>query len=71
MIDTKKSQKLSYEGPILTTEEMQQLERENLIRALKTAGWRISGKNGAAFLLGMPPSTLSSRIKALGIKRPK
>jgi PAS domain S-box-containing protein len=71
MIDKEKSPKLSYEEPILTTEEMQQRERENLIRALKTTGWRISGKNGAALLLGMPPSTLSSRIKALEIKRPK
>ncbi|MCI0453459.1 MAG: hypothetical protein L0Y68_00510 [Candidatus Dadabacteria bacterium] len=29
----------------------------------------MSGENGAARLLGMPPSTLNSRMKALGIKR--
>jgi len=55
---------------ILTADEIQTLERENLIRALTSTGWRISGKNGAARLLGIPPSTLNSRIKALGLKRP-
>ena len=55
---------------IKTIEELHHLERENLVRALEASGWRVSGKNGAAQLLGVPPSTLSSRIKALGIKRP-
>jgi len=54
---------------IHTAQEMLNLERENLIKALKTTGWRVAGNNGAASLLGMPPSTLSSRMKALGIKR--
>jgi hypothetical protein len=31
--------------------------------------WRVAGNNGAASLLGMKPSTLNSRIKALGIAR--
>lgn len=55
---------------LLTLEDMQQLERDNLISALKATGWRVSGKNGAASLLGMNPSTLASRIKKLDIKRP-
>ena len=55
--------------PIRTAAQMQALERENLIRALKATDWRISGKNGAAKLLGLAPSTLNSRIKALGLKR--
>jgi len=54
---------------IHTAQEMLNLERENLIKALKTTGWRVAGNNGAASLLGMPPSTMSSRMKALGIKR--
>ena len=56
---------------ILTIKDMLKLERENLITALETSDWRVSGDNGAAKLLEMPPSTLSSRMKALGIKRPK
>jgi len=55
---------------ILTIKDMLNLERDNLIAALKASDWRVSGNNGAAQLLKMPPSTLSSRMKALGIKRP-
>ena len=56
--------------PILTASQMQDLERENLLRAMTATGWRVSGKTGAARLLGIPPSTLNSRLKALGLKRP-
>jgi transcriptional regulator with GAF, ATPase, and Fis domain len=58
-------------GPIHTMQELENLERQNLIRALETTGWRVSGSEGAAQLLGMKPSTLSSRMKALGIQRPQ
>jgi PAS domain S-box-containing protein len=56
--------------PIRTAQQLQELERDNLVQALQATRWRVSGKNGAAQLLGMPPSTLQSRMKALGIKRP-
>lgn len=55
---------------VLTVEDLQQLERTNLIAALDSSDWRVSGENGAAQVLGMKPSTLNSRMKALGIKRP-
>lgn len=42
-------------------------ERHNLLTALRKARGRISGRGGAADLLGIPPSTLTSRLKALGI----
>ncbi|MCC6862530.1 MAG: sigma 54-interacting transcriptional regulator [Bryobacterales bacterium] len=54
---------------ILSQSELRELERRNLVRALEQTGWRISGKDGAARLLGVPPSTLSSRLDALGIRR--
>ncbi len=54
---------------VRSAKELQTLERENIINALEASGWKISGENGAARLLGMPPSTLNSRMKALGIKR--
>lgn len=44
------------------------LERDNLLRALESTGWQIAGDSGAARLLGMAPSTLASRIKALGLR---
>ncbi|MDX9857871.1 MAG: sigma 54-interacting transcriptional regulator [candidate division Zixibacteria bacterium] len=55
---------------IRTMAELHELERENIERALDQTDWRVSGRNGAAALLGMKAFTLSSRIKALGIKRP-
>lgn len=54
---------------IRTVEELQELERQNLIAALESCGWQVAGENGAAKLLGMKPSTLSSRMKALTIKK--
>ena len=54
---------------ILTQDEMRRLERENLLAALDAAQWQLSGSDGAAALLGLPPTTLASRIKALGLKR--
>jgi transcriptional regulator with GAF, ATPase, and Fis domain len=56
---------------ILPIRELEQLERENILRALEATGWRVAGKDGAAALLGMNPSTLNSRIRALRIARPK
>lgn len=55
--------------PIRTMKELEAMERENILRALETADWKVSGDKGAARLLGMNPSTLASRMKALGISR--
>ncbi len=55
---------------ILTSKELVALEKENIIKALRQTKWRISGANGAAALLQIPPTTLASKIKALKIQRP-
>lgn len=57
-------------GRVRTAKELEELEKENLRLALEATGWRIAGKEGAAHLLGLKPSTLTSRMKALGIQRP-
>lgn len=54
----------------LTDAEFQLKEKQNLVAALKHAGWLIAGDKGAADLLGIKPSTLTYRMKALGIERP-
>lgn len=54
---------------ILSKAEMMEFERSNILRALDACGWQISGEVGAARLLGVPPSTLSSRMRALSIER--
>lgn len=55
----------------LTERDFKKLEHDNLLNALESTNWQIYGDNGAAELLGMNPSTLRSRIKTLGIKRPQ
>ncbi|MCP9470749.1 MAG: sigma 54-interacting transcriptional regulator [Nitrospira sp.] len=57
-------------GAIRTAKELEQLERANILRALEAANWKISGDKGAASLLSMNPSTLSSRMKVLKIQKP-
>jgi transcriptional regulator with GAF, ATPase, and Fis domain len=54
---------------ILSAQEMESLERANIERALAACGGKISGETGAAQRLGLAASTLSSRMKALGIQR--
>ena len=54
---------------VLSAVELEELEKHNLLRALGACGWKISGSNGVSALLGLPPSTVSSRMKALGIRR--
>lgn len=63
------SPKLTAQDKILTIEELKQLERDNIVRALEQADYKIYGQGGAAELLGIKPTTLSSRMKALAIKR--
>ncbi len=55
--------------PLLTRRELKQQEREAIAAALAQAGGKVSGPDGAAALLGMKPTTLYSRIAALGLKR--
>jgi PAS domain S-box-containing protein len=56
-------------GELLTASDLARLERENIVKALERTGWQIAGDSGAARLLGVAPSTLSSRMKALGVRR--
>jgi transcriptional regulator with GAF, ATPase, and Fis domain len=52
-----------------TEAQLRQRERDNLRSALAAAGGRVYGARGAAALLGVRPTTLASRLRALGIDR--
>ncbi len=45
------------------------VERDHILQALQKTSWRIEGKNGAAILLGINPSTLRARMRKYGIHR--
>ena len=57
-------------GDFMSDGEFRQKEKANLIAALKHADWRVAGPGGAAELLGIKPSTLTYRMKALEIEKP-
>ena len=52
-----------------TIKTIEENEREHILNTLKYCKGRISGNYGAAEFLGIPPSTLSSKIKRFGIGR--
>jgi hypothetical protein len=47
------------------------IEREAIERVLVHTGGRVSGPRGAAKILGLKPTTLESRMKKLGVRKPK
>ena len=53
-----------------TNETMEEVERAHIKMVLEACDWKILGKNGAAEYLGLKRTTLQSRMKKLGIKRP-
>ncbi len=50
-------------------EELKRMERDVIVRALDAAGWKIYGETGAAARLGLPPTTLTSRMKKMVIRK--
>lgn len=54
---------------IITRADLRRVERENIAAALASTGGKVFGEDGAAARLGMRPTTLASRIKALQILR--
>lgn len=68
--DTEISKDTDSLSKVIPEIEMRRRERNNILIALKASNWKIYGSGGAADLLGIKPTTLSSRIKKMGIKRP-
>jgi formate hydrogenlyase transcriptional activator len=46
-----------------------ELEQDHILQVLQKTGWQINGKNGAAVILGLNPSTLRARMQKYGIIR--
>jgi len=50
---------------------LEEIERDYIVQVMEKTYWRIEGPYGAAEILGLNPSTLRSRTRKLGIKRPR
>ncbi len=50
--------------------DLNNVQREHIVRTLRKANWVVEGERGAARRLGMKPATLRHRMKRLGISRP-
>jgi transcriptional regulator with GAF, ATPase, and Fis domain len=56
---------------VTTSTSLEEAERSHILKCLQQTGWRIRGPGGAASLLDINPTTLESRMKKLGISRPR
>jgi transcriptional regulator with GAF, ATPase, and Fis domain len=53
----------------VSSSRLTDVERTHILRVLRTTAWQIEGTQGAASILGVPASTLRSRMIKLGIQR--
>jgi PAS domain S-box-containing protein len=56
---------------VLREGTLEEIERDYIVQVMEKTYWRIEGPYGAAEILGLNPSTLRSRTRKLGIKRPR
>lgn len=54
---------------VLTISQLRDREVQNILAALQESDGKIFGRGGAAEILGMRPTTLASRLKALGLRK--
>lgn len=69
ILNLQKTQKTtdSEHKDVLTEDQLNDLQKRNIIACLKVTNGKVSGKAGAAEMLGIRPTTLYSRIKKLKI----
>jgi len=65
--------KLEISSPAISSamRTLEDTERSQIIKILTETNWRIEGKDGAAAILGIHPSTLRARLHKLEIVRPE
>ena len=61
----------AFADSLATGETLEQTEYNVILRTLKNVHWKVEGPGGAAELLNLHPSTLRSKMRKLGIERPR
>jgi PAS domain S-box-containing protein len=67
LVDELKKQSIDSTTPL---KSMKDVERDHIVRVLEQTHWKVSGKDGAAEILGLDRSTLRARMRKLGIRQP-
>ena len=55
--------------PLKSDKKLKDIEKDHIIQVLESTNWRLSGKGGAAEILGLKRTTLYAKMKKYGIKR--
>ena len=53
------------------SDKLVDVEKQHILSVVESCGWRIRGAGCAADRLGLPPTTLETRMARLGLSRPK
>jgi formate hydrogenlyase transcriptional activator len=69
LVQASKAEPLAVSTP--ANETLEQTEYNVIVRTLKNVHWKLEGPGGAAELLNIHPSTLRSKMRKLGIERPR
>lgn len=56
---------------ILSSSDLFELQRNNMVKALTYCNWKIYGDDGASALLDIKPTTLIERMKRMNITKPR
>jgi transcriptional regulator with GAF, ATPase, and Fis domain len=67
VVDTENGERSTVSANV---SDLRFIEREHIVAVLEDSAWKIAGASGAAVKLGIPPSTLRSKMKKLHIVRP-
>jgi chemotaxis protein methyltransferase CheR len=67
LVDELKPPQQDLPTPLKT---MEAVEFDHIVQVLERTDWKVSGKNGAAEILGLKRGTLRARMQKLGIRKP-
>ena len=56
---------------VMPEQAIKSMIKENTLAALTNSNWKVYGPGGAAELLGIQPTTLMSRLKKMGLEKPR
>jgi len=66
-------EQLKFEGllasPDASPKSLEEVERSHIVEVLEATDWKLEGRDGAAAVLGLKPSTLRSRMQKLDLRR--